>query len=709
MDMEMATSDGEGRRGKSSVRCLTLPPGCFTVTTFTATYSSAVLFWSALTLYLASQLPFLEKEFQINSTVSGILFSSSYYGHLAFLLITSHFGKHAHIPRLLSLVVISVGVIALLPAACELSSLPSLPYSRESRIHLNETSASFEKFLCRQSSGLEDRRRTVGTATRERREEDGGRIWVLYVLVFTTLMSGVARSGQTSLPIYYIDNNVDDQAKTGMLTGVLLAAVVIGHPLSLLLGSLTSTIPVDLSDTQLTPGDPRWLGAWWLGFLVLGLGCVISGLPVFWFPRSFHKQACAVSNDSHQADAKVSGSTQEHTGQPKDQVKIKGNREEGNDPQQKPDGDVPGVNKVGRTLLPKSDEKDGIIRETERQECGANRDSKLEEHDQKPPAGRETQDEHTQTLPPAQPVGEAKEQDEASLKELLQSLPRSVIRILSDPTVVLLFSGIVSNTVVAGGYRSFGTKYYVEQFSLPPWTANMALGVTGALSTVTGTLGGGFLFARLRMNKIMALKVAASSADDCNCEAEDVVLLSCGADGNNYLSPCLAGCHNVTGSVYGGCSRVAGGTVTPGLCDNGCSSFIPFLVIATASHVLCLLPVVPAMIAIIRSVESTDKSLAVGLLTFFQTIAGTIPGPIIFGKIIDEACLLWSGGAESTGACLLYDTVLLRVSVMGAVVGFKTLATILLASALCVEIVKSRRAIKGREGYEELRDDNQAK
>ena len=37
-----------------------------------------------------------------------------------------------------------------------------------------------------------------------------------------------------------------------------------------------------------------------------------------------------------------------------------------------------------------------------------------------------------------------------------------------------------------------------------------------------------------------------------------------------------------------------------------------------------------------------------------------MPGPIIFGLIIDSTCLIWQEECEQKGSCLLYDTNLLR-------------------------------------------------
>jgi hypothetical protein len=37
---------------------------------------------------------------------------------------------------------------------------------------------------------------------------------------------------------------------------------------------------------QMDPKDPRWLGAWWLGYLIIGLSTMFNALIVSGFPQS---------------------------------------------------------------------------------------------------------------------------------------------------------------------------------------------------------------------------------------------------------------------------------------------------------------------------------------------------------------------------------------------------------------------------------------
>lgn len=42
-------------------------------------------------------------------------------------------------------------------------------------------------------------------------------------------------------------------------------------------------------DTGINVTDPRWVGAWWLGFIVFGLAAILISVPICFFPKSLRK------------------------------------------------------------------------------------------------------------------------------------------------------------------------------------------------------------------------------------------------------------------------------------------------------------------------------------------------------------------------------------------------------------------------------------
>ena len=39
------------------------------------------------------------------------------------------------------------------------------------------------------------------------------------------------------------------------------------------------------ADVDIGPKDPRFIGAWWLGFVILGMGTMLLAIPLMCFPR----------------------------------------------------------------------------------------------------------------------------------------------------------------------------------------------------------------------------------------------------------------------------------------------------------------------------------------------------------------------------------------------------------------------------------------
>ena len=73
-------------------------------------------------------------------------------------------------------------------------------------------------------------------------------------------------------------------------TAFIYASGVFGPLLGFALGALTLQYYVDLLsfdtvDLKLTSSNPRWVGAWWAGFLFIGSLFFIVSLPFFGYPR----------------------------------------------------------------------------------------------------------------------------------------------------------------------------------------------------------------------------------------------------------------------------------------------------------------------------------------------------------------------------------------------------------------------------------------
>lgn len=58
--------------------------------------------------------------------------------------------------------------------------------------------------------------------------------------------------------------------------------------------------------------------------------------------------------------------------------------------------------------------------------------------------------------------------------------------------------------------------------------------------------------------------------------------------------------------------------------------------------------------------EHRDKAFSQGLALTVISLFALIPGPVIFGRIIDSTCVVWGQKCGQRGDCQLYDKDLFR-------------------------------------------------
>lgn len=138
----------------------------------------------------------------------------------------------------------------------------------------------------------------------------------------------------------------------------------------------------------------------------------------------------------------------------------------------------------------------------------------------------------------------------------------------------------------------------------------------------------------------------------------------CGPEGVTYFSPCHAGCTQYTEEGYRQCSCVEDfsrpssdeqETVIEGRCSTNCN-YLPLLaIILICTAFTIFLGTSPSSTAIVRSVTPGQRSLAMGISMTLLRVVGTIPGPIVYGALLDRSCTLWRQNCGERGSCLLYD------------------------------------------------------
>uniref|UniRef100_A0A8C0G8R0 Solute carrier organic anion transporter family member n=1 Tax=Chelonoidis abingdonii TaxID=106734 RepID=A0A8C0G8R0_CHEAB len=105
----------------------------------------------------------------------------------------------------------------------------------------------------------------------------------------------------------------------------------------------------------------------------------------------------------------------------------------------------------------------------------------------------------------------------------------------------------------------------------------------------------------------------------------------------------------------------AEGSASPGTCGTNCSHLLlPFVVLSCLAGILASTSHTPSFMLILRSVQPEDKSFAVGIQFLLLRILAWMPGPVLYGSAIDTTCILWEKKCKKNAACRYYDNDLFR-------------------------------------------------
>ena len=178
----------------------------------------------------------------------------------------------------------------------------------------------------------------------------------------------------------------------------------------------------------------------------------------------------------------------------------------------------------------------------------------------------------------------------------------------------------------------------------------------------------------------------------CGCSQDDFDPV-CGADNKMYYNPCFAGCMDAFSDEgaptnFTNCQCINSSEfeqiAVKEHCDLHCVYLYPLIAALFVNVFFTFMSAMPNVVATLRSVEPVHRSLALGIESIFLRVMGTIPGPILFGALIDQTCTLWQQKEcqEGVGNCLFYDNYQMGVLILSAVLVVKLLGIVFFAVAL---------------------------
>ncbi|XP_039498000.1 solute carrier organic anion transporter family member 74D [Drosophila santomea] len=635
-------------------------------------------------MYFIVTLTTLEKRFKIPSQTTGIILSGNEISQIMLSLILSYIGGQRNRPRWIAWGIVFCGLscyILVLPHFIYGAGHEVLQYTKEYQDSLlNGTSGSNHTF---QNNSSVKSERVCGAGKTEDDCDDLFSYVPLVLIFVSQFVLGVGNTMYYSLGQTYLDDNTK-KTNTPLMLAVAMALRMIGPVVGFFFGFISLNTFIDPTKTPLIDSkDPRWLGAWWLGWVILGtLMCLFSGL-IGLFPKQLPKINAPRTN-SHLPLA---------LRQTKEELK----REE--------------------NIALSSRFSSNAALDTIGAAAGANAD-----------------------LPKLKDFPRALMRLLRN-KLLIFNILSAVFYILGasgfmtfltkymevqfhkDAQGATIIVGPISIMGMVVGLIGSGMVLSKKKPSVSKvlmWNV-----IVGGIS-ILGQISYAFLYCpnTFSMTNVGQLNLTNNCNMNCSCEGITYTPVCHEPTDTTYFSACHAGCrgYNATSKLYEDCSCVANDTppkgaaqrllsllqpspepeldattyfdddlsgvpllddngdfddhllsrtrrstpdsvLRPGICTKNCNwSFWGFSLTSMIVSWFGSSGRVGNVLVNYRAVAHEDKSFAQGLALMMISLLALIPGPIMFGRLIDSTCLVWTKTCNGNGNCQLYDQTRFRYS-----------------------------------------------
>ncbi|XP_061781036.1 solute carrier organic anion transporter family member 3A1 [Nerophis lumbriciformis] len=611
---------------------------CFSnIKIFLISECALVLAQGTVGAYLVSVLTTLERRFNLQSADVGVIASSFEIGNLALILFVSYFGAKAHRPRLIG----CGGIVMALGAF-----LSALPEFLASQYQIGDTwRTDLGRDVCSNSS--QDTQLAEDAVCANRANTN----MMYLLLIMAQVLLGIGATPVQPLGVSYIDDHVKKK-DSSLYIGILFSTLVFGPACGFILGSVCTkfyvdAVFIDTNKLSITPEDPRWIGAWWAGFLLCGALLFSSALLMFGFPQSLPTKEREEGPDSEQTMLPPAAPLSPDYEAPKTSNGAMSNHELANSPtccQQ-----LRVIPKVTKHLLSNPVFTCIILAACMEIAVVAGFAAFL---------GKYLEQQFNLTT--------------TSANQLLgmTAIPCACLGIF--------MGGLLVKKLNLSALGAIRMAMLVNLISTACYISLLFLGCnTGSVAGVTVMYGNSTLQ--------VGDKPEAPCFNHCNCFTSSISPV-CGSNGVTYLSGCFAGCTHNLAQNLSGCSCISAdselATAVPGKCPTaGCQeTFLIFLCVICVCSLVGAMAQTPSVIVLIRTVTPELKSYALGVLFLLLRLLGFIPPPLVFGAGIDSTCLFWSSDCGDRGACLLYDNLAYRRLYVSLAIILKAVAFLLYAT-----------------------------
>uniref|UniRef100_UPI00398EB19E solute carrier organic anion transporter family member 1C1-like n=1 Tax=Pristiophorus japonicus TaxID=55135 RepID=UPI00398EB19E len=587
--------------------------------------------------YMKSTITQIERRFDIPSALIGIIDGSFEIGNLMVIVFVSYFGAKFHRPKLIGagMILMAIGtfIIALphfIMGRYEYESAIKPSYNSTSNVSL----CSIQPYDRRKSefmdmSSLTPKPDCINTAESS-----------LWTYVFLgNLLRGIGETPVIPLGISYLDDHAK-QENFAFYLGCMYTVGLLGPIFGFVLGSFCARLFVDIGfvssdNLTITPKDTRWVGAWWLGFLLAGVISILAAIPIYFFPKTMpiegggKKRLNVSTKRAREEDDGGSGHTPPRSSKFSAMAK----------------DFLPSVkslicNPIYFLLLLQSvllvNGMIGIL-----------------------------------TFKPKfieQQYGQTASR--ANLLVGIVNVPPVAIGIFCGGFVMKKFKlNVIGAAKLCIGTASAAWMFLILFFAMGCKKTPVA-GLTVSYEGITqSSYEEHSLFSECNVG--------------CMCSSTQWEPV-CARNGMTYVSPCLAGCKSSNGTrrkmEFHNCSCIShltsvNSSAILGQCPRGadCNKVFPYyLAVTVIESFTYSLGAMAEFEILMRSIEPELKPLAIGMYSLIVRMLAGIPAPIYFGALIDTTCLKWgTKRCGGRGACRMYDTDAFRYIYLGVPAGIE--------------------------------------
>ncbi|XDV25314.1 hypothetical protein PO909_029247 [Leuciscus waleckii] len=592
--------------------------------------------------YMKSSITQIERRFDIPSSLIGFIDGSFEIGNLIVIAFVSYFGAQLHRPRLIGAGCLLMAIGSFITAAPHLFQGS---YKYETTIaHLSASNGTESILPCltNKSHSQANEIHTMEVQA-ECEKATSSSMW-LYVFL-GNMLRGVGETPVMPLGLSYLDD-FSKQENTAFYLALIQTVGIMGPMFGFMLGSFCAKLyvdigAVDLDSITINHKDSRWVGAWWLGFLITGGVMLLAGIPFWFLPKSLLKQ---------------------------------------------------GETETEKKLNVLEGEQDRFIPDNNKHSTPPNKPAPVSmaalAKDFLPALKKLFSNQIYLLL-----LGTAFVQVNGFIG-MITFKPKFMEQTYGQsPSRAIFLIGIMNLPAVAFGIITGG--FIMKKFKL---------NVLGAAKICIGASIMAFIsliiqyFLQCDNSQVAGLTVSYQGAPEvsyqtntllsqcnigCSCSLKHWDPI-CASNGVTYVSPCLAGCQTSTGvgkeMVFHNCTCIgessfpyANMSAVLGQCPrkNDCDYMFKFYMgVSVIGAFLSACGATPSYIILLRSIKPELKSFALGMHTLVVRTLGGIPPTIYFGALIDRTCLKWgTKQCGGKGACRIYETGAFRNSFLGLIYG----------------------------------------